>query len=182
MILGFKEFFDTKKQKQTDFREKIICPYIGLPLTDKGYQVFRSNMDKLDEVFFNPKLHTIREDKHDRWKAGRSIQMVYRGAGYKIKSHFNKDIPQLAKCVSVQIIEIQYLTEKEQEEMRGMTYYDPMIKIDGKPLFNTTTLAENDGFTDDPVSKKMEFASGKFLKWFNKDFKGKIIHWTDLRY
>jgi predicted nucleotide-binding protein (sugar kinase/HSP70/actin superfamily) len=33
-------------------------------------------------------------------------------------------------------------------------------------------LAINDGFED----------MHQFFKWFDTDFKGKIIHWTDLRY
>ena len=50
----------------------------------------------------------------------------------------------------------------------------PAIKIDGKYLdrneFNK--LAQNDGFNSE----------SDFFKWFHKDFKGKIINWTDLRY
>lgn len=47
---------------------------------------------------------------------------------------------------------------------------------DGKPTYfpeeQMIKLANNDGFdtTDD------------YFKWFNRDWRGSLIHWTDLKY
>jgi hypothetical protein len=125
----------------------------------------------------DPKLHTIREDKHDRWKAGMLIHPV-----------INNRTPQrfqfapVMKCVSVQSIEIKYT---KSSSGTPLIY----IEIDRK-CFGTLDsenncksvypamyeriqqLAINDGF--DSVEA--------FLAYFSKDFTGKIIHWTDLRY
>jgi hypothetical protein len=48
------------------------------------------------------------------------------------------------------------------------------IYVDVKALNATEIyrLAYNDGFEN----------LGYFTAWFGRDFKGKIIHWTDLRY
>jgi hypothetical protein len=153
MTLGFMQFFDKKKKEPTNFREKILAG-VGEPPTRHGW---------------TPKLHTIREDKHNRWKAGMSIQMVYRGPKYSILDHFNKGIPELEKCVSVQKIDIKW------ESFIGLQKPALNIQIDnGRSLTTSeiTQLAINDGFKD----------IEQFCRWFNKDFSGNLIHWTDLKY
>jgi hypothetical protein len=183
MILGFKQKFQwrgaDKQPMPTNFREKILAGVDDIWIDPKSPSFRVRNISLL-----RPKLHTIREDKHDRWKPGMSIQMVYRGPKYSILDQFNKDIPQLQKCIGVQKIEIRYLTTEQKEKMKGTSYFDPIITVDGKHVdFGLTTLAKNDGFSDDTVvGHKMNFASDYFLKWFNKDFAGKIIHWSELRY
>lgn len=153
MTLGFKQQFPwaTKdKPAPTNFREKILASIDGGPI-------------------YTPKFHTMRLDPHNRWKAGRKIEMVYRGAGYKIIDHFNKGIPELGKCVSVQKIEIKVHPYGSE----GGSIYD--ISIDDGPMLTreqASVLATNDGFD----------SLYDFEKWFNKDFTGKIIHFTNLRY
>ena len=49
---------------------------------------------------------------------------------------------------------------------------DKIIKEYPKAFEEIELLAKHDGFNS------ME----DFFKWFDKDFKGKIIHWTDFRY
>ncbi len=161
MTLGFKQTFPWGEP--TYFREKIILA--GCNATP-GVQVlcdFSEGFQRLPKVNLYPKLHTFRADPHDRWKAGRKIEMVYRGAGYKILDHFNKDIPELGTCISTQNIQI----------IRD-PHFGCLIQVDGRQLGMATIqdLVQNDGFnsTDD------------FLKWFKKDWSGKIIHWTDFRY
>ncbi len=134
----------------TNFREKILASIDGGPI-------------------YTPKLHTIREDKPNRWKAGRKIEMVYRGAGYRIVDHFNKGIPELEKCVSVQKIEIKW------ESFVGLEKPALNVQIDNARSLTTadiTRLAINDGFRD----------IDQFCRWFSKDFTGNIIHWPDLKY
>lgn len=105
------------------------------------------------------KIHTIREDKNERWHTGKLIHFAT-GVRTKEYDNFLKDT-----CKSVQEIEIDYT-----RTLLG----EPTIKIDGKELVHTDVvkLFLNDGF------ESME----DFLKWFNKDFKGKIIHWTNFKY
>ena len=111
------------------------------------------------------KIHTIREDKIDRWHKGRVIHF-WSGNPRNIKNH-----PYQFKngmCVSTQKIEIEY----QGLEQNGSVI--PVVKIDGKYLdYHTKVqLAIYDGF--DSVKD--------FFEWFNKDFKGKLIHWTDYKY
>lgn len=104
------------------------------------------------------KIHTIREDKPNRWKEGNKIHFAT-GVRTKNYNQFGE-----AVCTGTQKIVIKYRKTMDM----------PDIYIDGIDVWKTgiTTLARNDGFEN--------FMD--FIKWFNKDFEGKIIHWTDLRY
>lgn len=118
-----------------------------------------------DKILSREKKHTIREDKHNRW---RESMIIHFATGVRTKAYncFAKGI-----CNGVQTIEIKYKNE--------MCVW-PTIIIDGS-TFNVgdkeqweimRTLAKNDGFD----------SFYDFCIWFNKDFTGKIIHWTKLRY
>lgn len=104
------------------------------------------------------KIHTIREDKHNRWKPGRKIHGAT-GVRTKKYNQFFEDT-----CTGTQKIKIIY----------KKTSPSPKIVVDGKRLNadETYLLALHDGFP----------GTFEFRKWFNKDFIGKIIHWTDKRY
>lgn len=178
MILGFKQQFPWKEP--TYFREKILA---GVGINESKIIEVTSNLYgkppvfhdgyKISEGNFKPKLHTFREDPHNRWKAGMSIQMVYRGKNYSIADHFNKGIPELEKCKSVQKIKL-WVTGSLGELKDGQR--EQIIKvhaiIDGKRIENTERLVINDGFDD-----VLQFAN-----WFKKPWEGKILHWSDLRY
>ena len=113
-----------------------------------------------------PKIHTIREDLKDRWQPEKIIhfeqwtEKPYRSKCY----HFAPLIP----CVSTQKIVIEYNGLKQTGNVI------PAILIDGKYLdrIEFKKLAQNDGFDSE----------SDFFRWFDKDFLGKIIHWTDCRY
>lgn len=201
MILGFYEYFDKKKTQPTWFREKILLgggQMVILPehhiVHDKNKPGYISHISKVP-VDINAKLHTLRLDPYDRWRAGMSIQMVYRGPKYSIKDHFNKGIPELEKCKSTQNVEIKWYKDKSEigeiATMIGIKHKDVKVSFDGKECIHVAfsdgglscagvgydrlvhgNFSQNDGFHD---------VYG-FFKWFNKDFSGKIIHWSDLRY
>ena len=101
------------------------------------------------------KIHTIRADKTSRWKAGNEIHFAtgVRTADYDC---FKKGI-----CVGVQKIQIRRC-------------YGEAVRIDGIGLSrgDIKNLAINDGFSD----------VDSFFQWFDTDFEGKIIHWTDFKY
>lgn len=106
-----------------------------------------------------PKHHTIREDKNDRWQVGTKIDFFI-NCRQKNMFRFAPVLP----VVSVQEIIIKQWNGK------------PQVYIDGSPFpmqyLLLVELAKNDGF--DTIED--------FFAYFNQDFKGKIIHWTDLRY
>lgn len=106
------------------------------------------------------KIHSIREDKHDRWRPGMSIQhWLYSPRNVSKHPHqFGTDW-----CLSKQKIEIKRDVWDIYE-----------VKVDGKVLGfkKVELLAINDGFE----------SSDDFFAWFKKGFNGSIIHWTDFKY
>ena len=112
-----------------------------------------------DVILSGSKKHTIREDKHNRWKPGMKMHMA---SGVRTKD-YNQFYE--AVCVSTQKIEVIRTSDYLEETI---------IKIDGKILNQSEVqkLAWNDGFHN-----QIEL----FL-FFSDGFKGKIIHWTELKY
>lgn len=121
--------------------------------------VFSQYWDGLGTCSVNPKHHSMREDKHDRWRPGMKIHPVVFN---RTKNQFQ--FAPVLKCKSIQRIEIAAKADE----------VPPQVYVDGRWLTvdEIEQLAKNDGF--DSVEH--------FFEWFNKDFAGKIIHWTDLRY
>ena len=108
-----------------------------------------------------PKYHTIREDLKDRWHKDVMIDF-YINCRQKNMFQFAPRLP----CVSTQKIEIYH-------RVFAKNLY-PEVLIDNVRLnpMKLYDLAQNDGF------ETIE----DFFEYFNKDYQGKIIHWTDLRY
>ena len=111
-----------------------------------------------DKIIDGSKIHTIRADKLDRWKVGNKIHFA---TGVRTK-HYNNF--KEGFCLHIQKIKFKYDGDCPV----------PSIAIDEVMLHchEIEELAINDGF-DDVKS---------FLEWFNSDFTGKIIHWTDKIY
>ena len=107
------------------------------------------------------KQHTIRKDKNDRWKPGMKIHFAT-GVRTKLYHQFKEGV-----CISTQKIQILWDNISLNGEFVSILVDGHLIDLD-----EVETLAINDGFED--VSE--------FLNWFDEDFEGKIIHWTDLRY
>ncbi|CAA0254303.1 hypothetical protein V2605_03555 [Tenacibaculum maritimum] len=168
MILGFSTKFPrgkgTLSEKPTRFPEKIISSldietFKKLTQFDllAETQEEKDWLNVSDFLEIKPKLHTIRRDTKNRWKAGNKIHF---SIGVRTKKQYQ--FAPVLKCVSIQDIEI-----RNDNGMVG-------VSIDNKELnaFEIIKLSINDGF--DSVED--------FFEWFNEDFKGKIIHWTDLTY
>lgn len=122
------------------------------------------------KILEGKKIHTIREDKHSRWKKGTLIHMV-------VKSR-TPDQQQFTtcQCTGVQDIEIKYTDNRGAVEIHidgrhlGTWHrFMPMKSVSPEKIIQ---LAVNDGFE----------GVKEFLNWFQRDFKGKIIHWTGVRY
>lgn len=112
------------------------------------------------------KIHSIREDKTRRWKAGRTIQMA---TGVRTKNYecFKEDT-----CKSVQKVCMSYAFNDVIEITVGDNY------LFGFP--EREAFAKNDGFKDWQA----------FFDWFYPLIKkaedgfyvARLIHWTDKRY
>lgn len=162
MILSFKQKF--KDGKPTYFIEKIWDSLIEefndftqyRPDFIMSYRnKFNNHWDSTERIL--PKRHTIREDKNGRWKPGMKIHFFIGS-----RTLFAFLFAPVVECKSVQKIEIY---------TRDSLHF---MKIDGRFLnhLEAENLAINDGF--DNVED--------FFNWFNDDFEGKIIHWTNLKY
>jgi hypothetical protein len=111
------------------------------------------------------KKHTLREDKKNRYYAG---CLLHLSTGVRTKNHRRlKD----TVCTGIQRIQIRYGSGGYQDVF---AYQDVEVTVDGRSLGSGEIgeLAKNDGFE----------TSDDFFRWFNKDYTGKIIHWTNLKY
>jgi hypothetical protein len=133
------------------------------------------------QITLKPKRLTIREDKSNRWKIGRKIQMVYRGPKYSIADHFNKGISELEECKTVQRITIKWRrpTWLQKDYGDAIPPFTLKVKnqflyitIDGQLIGHKTLkqLAINDGFE----------SIGDFLRYWKKSINDwKIISWCN---
>lgn len=164
MILAF---ITKLNGKPTYFVEKI---HSGLLQNDllQGFDLKFEHEFDLDKLCScEPKIHTIREDKNERWKPGTKIDFFI-NCRQKNMFRFAPVLPVL----SVQKIEIFYKGLFSAVAIDKVLFYtDADFKL-GKSTAGMLQLAQNDGF--DTIED--------FFAYFNEDFKGKIIHWTDLRY
>jgi hypothetical protein len=178
MILPFSTQLNGKP---TYFIEKI---WEGLLTTVKDDVQYIAHLNAYEEQFgkhwdflpdeadrmTNPKIHTIREDKKERWKPGTKIDFFI-NCRQKDMFRFAPVLP----VVNVQKIEIlemswvrdEFCYQKENGKLFAIKINDAFLPID-----HLENLAHNDGF--DSIED--------FFAYFNEDFTGKLIHWTTLRY
>lgn len=136
-----------------------------------GEKVGYSSADTVLQVIDNaiPKLHTMREDPHNRWKAGMDIHMVINN---RTKNRFQ--FAPTIKCVSTQEVIISYRDFLDGKYHVAGWFVSPRIIIDGRTILEheVEELAINDGFE----------SVNDFFEYFSSSCTRKLIHWTDLRY
>lgn len=121
-----------------------------------------------EKVLSGEKIHTIREDKSDRWQPDKTIHFA---TGVRSKNYncFKEGV-----CVSVNPI---LITPKE----RKVTLWEGDIPFDVLEQYRVDreldwkrreAFCRNDGFDSEQ----------KFWEWFNKPFQGKLISWTNFKY
>ncbi len=128
------------------------------------------------------KPHTIRADKKNRWHAGRDIHFkIWQGVPYHSDTF---QFAPVVKCISTQKITIRWQFKGNEKVVDVNIWNDPKGKVKSygyvkwindeivQQSYMVEQLAINDGF------RSVEH----FFRWFNEDFTGKLIHWTDLRY
>lgn len=108
----------------------------------------------VDKIMSGHKIHTLREDKKNRWSR---YHIIHFATGVRTKDYH---CFLTRHCVSVQNITIEPI--------------EKVVYVDGKWLSDKgiQALVKNDGF--DSIQE--------FWQWFDKPFEGKIIHWTSLKY
>jgi hypothetical protein len=128
----------------------------------------RACVSPIHEKTWTPKIHTIRTG--NRWKAGMKMHLA---TGVRTADYYQFNIGEysaLAHCTSVQSIQIDHnarlgkrvFVEDDQDSIFTKQLSDVEIEL----------LSINDGF--DSVDE--------FWNWFQHDFVGQIIHFTDFRY
>ncbi len=189
MTLGFKEYFPDGGA--SNFVQKIWVSLLESGICDterlREYHARYTEKNKeglkfdFNNLGYNAKNHTIREDLKGLWHPEKKIHPV-------INNH-TADRFQFAptfRCFSVQKIDFNWgLTTnflarfpcckvKKKDLGKPLISKSPCILIDRKLLSakEVEILALNDGFE----------STEAFFKYFNKDFSGKIIHWTKLKY
>lgn len=177
MILGFKTKIGNR---ETLFIERIWHSLLfvrGIDFRDwREYRAaykekFGENLKILE--CSTPKKHTFRKDKKNRWKAGMIIDFYI---SVRTKNMF-RFAPKV-KVKSIQEVEmiwsggkINTITIWIDKECYVQDYGIDYNSSEQRQK-RMETLAKNDGF--DTVQD--------FLEYFNENFYGKIIHWTDLKY
>lgn len=176
MILSFSTQLNGKG---TLFPEKIwggllLDKSLGSKSADLNFSMHRTteNWELIKPNIEKPKLHTIRKDKNDRWQPGTMIDF-YINSRRKDMFRFAPRIP----VVSTQEIEINWYCEKRDLEPSKLAhkhynYVEVVVGSNVLDIKEIEKLAVNDGFEN----------VADFFAYFNEDFKGKIIHWTDLKY
>ncbi len=105
------------------------------------------------------KVHSIREDRKQRWKVGMDIHHWMHNPR---NPHLNpySFSHGIHRVVSIQKIDIEPILQ--------------MVRVDGRFLTNEEidVLAFNDGLENRKV----------FFKWFSQSFSGYILHWTNKKY
>lgn len=118
------------------------------------------------KIWSGQKIHSIREDKKNRWHPGQKIHMAtgVRTNNYTCFSDSNI-------CTGTQRIFMTYFSGKMIE-----------ISIDEHYLSHSEIdqLVKNDGF--DSYDDFFNYFYPMIMAHKDEYFSGKIIHWTDFRY
>ncbi|MDN3673096.1 hypothetical protein QWY99_08555 [Flavobacterium branchiarum] len=167
MILGFSTKINNKP---TCFVER-IHQALRLPFFKDSVPFNSQHCNKdFDYVMFpllRPKLHTIREDKNDRWKSGMKIDFFINVR--------QKDMFRFAPVMKVVSVQDVYMSYRSNDVIQ--------ISVDDKELFvfsERLEFAQNDGFDTwedffDYFYPQIKATPDNFLKM-------KLIHWTDKKY
>lgn len=168
MIAGFKTTWPKKMGalagEPTNFVEQIWKGFGDEPITAEFSDALHAgnfNMEAFKSA--ENKLHTIREDRLKRWKIGMDIHYYI-----NVRKTNMLQFAPVKKVKSIQTIYIKRFSNFGNWEGDFMVFVDGFA-IKGKKI---KALALNDGFPSVEA----------FFQWFNKDFTGRIIHWTNIKY
>lgn len=172
MNLQFATHFPESKKgiagKPTKFVEKIIQGLLEqeikngetmapewLKLNVSEHMEFCPEWDTGD---LESKIHTIRKDSRGRWEPGKPIHFW---SNFRTTDQFR--FAPVIPLVSKQKIKIRW----SDDVLMGVWIDDEKASLD-----KIETLAINDGFE----------SSEDFFHWFDHNFDGWILHWTEFKY
>ncbi|MBP4139643.1 hypothetical protein [Flavobacterium geliluteum] len=174
MILGFSTQLNGKP---THFVEKITIGLYrhGLITLDKASELLNMPMSAIDKSEVKVKIHTIREDKNDRWKAGMNIDFFINVR--------KKNMFRFAPVLPVVSTQEVFMTKRGNEIEITVSKVGSYVGDDDFYLYHNAKveLALNDGF-DSLEEFNTYFAeriNENYTQTGNSWFTGKIIHWTD---
>ncbi len=145
----------------------------------------------IQPILSGDKIHTIREDKHNRWKPGNKIHFA---TGTRTK-HYNQFYDGV--CVSVQAIVLvnhgnhvycNIQTGEKEYIHNDCVEHEPNKWRDSHIRFYRGSWARpaGDGYLLGDLCKNDGLSWEDFKNWFvpkqGDKFEGKIIHWTEFRY
>jgi len=141
------------------------------------YYVFE-DLTVFETSILKPKLHTIREDSKDRWKAGTKIDFFINCR--------QKNMFRFAPVLPVVSVQEVFMTKKGDEIEITVGKVGSYLGGDDIYLYYEAKkeLALNDGFDSYDAFKQYFFdrIEENWKRYGANWFKGKIIHWTDLKY
>lgn len=156
-----QEFYKSKYKVDFDDREAM-----EILLKEKAdYPINWPYYDQINKRYKKYKAHTFREDKKDRWGKESDIHFYINTRSTK-QFLFAPVIP----CKAVQKIQIIHSLSNPgvaRIKIDGELYYEGHFN---RNSWRLKALAFNDGFE----------SQEDLFHWFNQDFSGKIIHWTNL--
>lgn len=171
MNLAFSQVFPIDKKMiggtKTNFVAKILSNFGSIEIipfydhyVNNHLQTEAERME-FDNVIMNEpsKIHTIRKSI-GRWKEGTKIHFqIWTGKPYKDPA-FN--FAPLLLCTGTEHFTINYIDGKP-------SVYVDFLRLNEEEI---TELAINDGFNN----------KEEFFAYFNEDFEGELVHWTNKRY
>ncbi|MCP9765160.1 hypothetical protein [Lacihabitans soyangensis] len=181
MTLGFKT--KTDDGKPTLFPEKVLLCLMSevlIKIVDWNDIMKDSPYGQMAVGTYAPKLHSIREDI--RWKPGVMIDF-YTGVRTNNAYRF---APRVS-VVSVQKIEIIPEPPKPHSLDHPRIYLKKIDKKTGKEALLCFSVRIDNRYQWENEIKKLAKNDGfdtvdEFFEWFGAGYKGRIIHWTSLKY
>lgn len=124
-----------------------------------------------DKISNSEKVHTIRQDKNERWQPGKLIQFC---TGVRTKQHnqFTENVVKSVQYVSIFVKQKKIFVTNQLVLALGVIDSDVCLTPE-----KMHDLAVNDGF--DNINEFFEFFENNYK---TEVFKGKIIHWTNCKY
>lgn len=180
MILPFSTHIDGKP---TYFVEKIWGGLIDNAISN-AFKEYYGKCTQMQTTGYTAslclpsKIHTIREDKNDRWKVGNKIHFTINN---RTKNSF-----QFAPVIPVKATQEIFMTRRGSLLEISIAKADSYIGGDDfyADAVVNGLLSQNDGFNEYEDFRNFFCAAiernGK--ETGNYWFKGKIIHWTDFKY
>lgn len=210
MILGYKKLFPWGEP--TNFKEKILTQHILSKMDPQERERIARGEQADSPPTFIPKIHSLREDKADQWHRRRNeyqkIHHSYYAAGMKhecflvnectgyqdISIYWN--IKRFNDQVN-QTISRQLPTAYADMKFKWIRKY--MRSVIKNPVWAKSPRVANiihdvkfEVYIDsilapesmvDELWRNDGFASlTEFMRYFNNDWSGKIVHWTEYRY